>query len=124
MFEHKVIGVFAFLSPTEVLCDGVACLIMGSEEKFRKHVIELKLEDLDNHTIKKTRFGEIMKGIELGAEYCFDEEAYNRFYPLAGRNGLNLGPKDFSKTPFVTVLKPKDSFISKKSSRSLVKKYK
>jgi hypothetical protein len=47
-------------------------------------------------TIKKTRFGEIMRGLRLGAAYCFDEEAYNRFFPLARMEGLNLGPEDFS----------------------------
>jgi len=47
-------------------------------------------------TIKKTTFGEIMTGLRLGAAYCFDQEAYNRFFPLAQRDGLNLGPQDFS----------------------------
>jgi hypothetical protein len=37
-----------------------------------------------------------MRGISLGAAYCFDEESYNRFYPLATQEGLKLGPEDFS----------------------------
>ena len=48
-------------------------------------------------TIKKTRFGEIIKGIGLGAPYAFDEESYNRFYPLANKIGFNLKEEDFSE---------------------------
>ncbi len=44
----------------------------------------------------KTRFGEILKGLELGAAYAFDEEAYNRFHPLAKKAGLPMTPQDFS----------------------------
>ena len=36
--------------------------------------------------------------MRLGAAYAFDETAYNRFYPLAKREGLSLGPEDFSRT--------------------------
>lgn len=47
-------------------------------------------------TVKKTHFGEIMEGIKLGAAYCFDREAYNRFYPLAQKEGMDIGHKNFS----------------------------
>ena len=40
-----------------------------------------------------------MRGTRLGAAEAFDEGAYNRFYPLAKREGLSLGPEDFSPTP-------------------------
>jgi len=39
-----------------------------------------------------------MRGMRLGAAYSFDETAYNRFYPLAKREGLELGVEDFSST--------------------------
>jgi len=48
-------------------------------------------------TIKKTRFGEIIKGMKMGAPYAFDEQSYNRFYPLANKIGFNLIEEDFSK---------------------------
>ncbi len=38
----------------------------------------------------------IMTGLRRGAAYCFDEQAYNRFLPLAQMEGLSLGPEDFS----------------------------
>ncbi len=49
------------------------------------------------HTIKKTRFGEIMQGLRFGASYAFDEESYTRFYPFARKEGLNVKWVDFSK---------------------------
>ena len=36
-----------------------------------------------------------MAGMRLGGAYSFDDEAYNRFYPLARIAGLDIGPKDF-----------------------------
>jgi len=96
--DAKVIGCFAFTSPTEVVCDGDACVIAGSEADLRAYVLELGPAGEINHTLKKTRFGEIMRGMSLGASYAFDEVAYNRFYPLARREGLDLGPEDFSAT--------------------------
>jgi hypothetical protein len=46
--------------------------------------------------IKKTRFGEILKGLELGAAYAFDEESYIRFHPHAKKAGVPISPQDFS----------------------------
>lgn len=46
--------------------------------------------------VKKTRFGEVLTGLRLGAAYAFDEEACNRFFPLAQQHGLGLGPEEFS----------------------------
>lgn len=36
-----------------------------------------------SYEIKKARYGHILKCLKLGAAYSFDEESYNRFYPLA-----------------------------------------
>ena len=41
--------------------------------------------------------GEIMRGLQFGEAYAFDEEAYNRFYSLASKAGLGLGAEDFSQ---------------------------
>ena len=54
----------------------------------------------DKVTIIKARFGEIMQGMNRGGAYSFDEESYNRFYPLAVKAGMKIGPEDFSgETP-------------------------
>ncbi len=96
--DSKVIGYFAFSSLTEVICEGDACVISGSEQRMRDYATSVSKESSQRTTIKKTRFGEIMKGIGMGAPYAFDEESYNRFYPLAKKMGLDLKEEDFSQT--------------------------
>jgi len=97
--EHaRVIGYFAYTSPTDVVCDEGACIIAESDTDLRAYTSELGPTGGINPTLKKTRFGEIMRGMRLGAPYAFDEVAYNRFYPLAQREGFDLGPEDFSAT--------------------------
>ena len=96
--DSKVIGYFAFSSPTAVICEGDACVISGSEKRMRNYIASAKVESSKRKTIKKTRFGEIIKGMKMGAPYAFDEESYNRFYPLANKIGLDLKEEDFSET--------------------------
>jgi hypothetical protein len=96
--DTKVIGYFAFASSSEVFCDGDACIIAGSDTDLKRYLSALGVDQGNKYTRKKTRFGEVMRGIKLGAAYAFDETAYNRFYPLANSEGLNLGPEDFSGT--------------------------
>ena len=93
--HSKVIGYFAYVSPAEVVCTGDACVISGSESAMRDYVIESGPGHEAIHTIRKTRFGEIMLGIRSGAAYAFDEEAYSRFYPLAREAGLGVAEADF-----------------------------
>ncbi len=106
--DTKVIGYFAYLVATEVVCDGDACIIAGSEAALRRYLTISNPENLGRITIKKTRFGEIMKGMSLGGAYSFDEESYGRFYPLALEVGLSVSSADFTcATPdevkFITV---------------------
>ena len=82
--DSKVMGYFAYRSQTEVICDGDACVISGSEQDLVNYIKFISPKFLKKTTIKKTRFGEIIKGIKLGAAYAFDEQSYNRFYPLKG----------------------------------------
>jgi len=93
--SRTVIGWFA-VAGLNALCDGDACVIAGSQETMRTIIARRATRGAPSMTIKKTTFGEIMTGLRLGAAYCFDQEAYNRFFPLAQRDGLNLGPQDFS----------------------------
>ncbi len=65
--DTKVIGYFAYRSPTEIACDGDACLIAGSRAAMRRYLSISDPKNVDTHTIKKTRFGEIMKGMFTGA---------------------------------------------------------
>ena len=101
--DTKVIGYFAYSSPQAVVCTGKACVISGSEQAMRAYVSEQAMSK--RHTIRKTRFGEIMQGLSLGAAYAFDEESYHRFLPLGRAAGLALADADFRrhKERFFTV---------------------
>jgi len=97
MSDHKVIGYFAYHRGGEVICDGDSCVIAGSEEKMKAYIAASAGEITKKPTIKKTRFGEIKRGMELGGAYSFDEESYSRFHPVARKAGINAGPEDFSE---------------------------
>jgi len=101
--DSKVIGYFAYSSPQAVVCSGKACIISGSEEAMRQYL--LQMGSAAKHTVRKTRFGEIMRGLSLGAAYAFDEESYGRFLPLGRAAGLALAAANFSrhKERFFTV---------------------
>ena len=76
--DTKVIGCFSYKSKTEVTCDGDACIISGSEKSMRDYLLSMSKEAHDKSIIKKTRFGEIIRGLKRGGAYAFDEESYNR----------------------------------------------
>jgi len=96
--NYKVIGYFTHLSPSEVLCsDGNSCIISGSIISMKKYLKELIPEGTKNPIIKKTRFGEIMNGIKMGAAYAFDEVSYKRFYPLAVKEKLPIKKANFKE---------------------------
>jgi hypothetical protein len=95
--DHKVIGYFAYNSPTEVICTGEACVISGSYSAMQAYLSEINPEGPSTSQIKKTRFGEIVNGLRLGAAYAFDEEAYQRFYPLAKQIGIAVAEADFAE---------------------------
>jgi len=85
----KVIGFFAHQGMRAACIDGDSCLIVGSIERMEEYLKE-QGADKNKFSIKKTRYGEIKRGIELGAAYSFDEEAYSRFYPIGKAEGLDL----------------------------------
>ena len=95
--HSKVIGYFAYASPTEVVCTGQACVISGSQRAMSDYIAEIDPDEWKKRTVKKTRFGEILRGLHLGAAYAFDEESYGRFYPLARQEGLPVAEADFKK---------------------------
>lgn len=93
--ETKVIGVFALVPPMSVFCDADACIIAGSELSMKKY-LSSKPDASIKFQIKRTRFGEILQGLNMGGAYAFDQESYNRFYPLANKYGFNLKEENFS----------------------------
>ena len=98
--SRTVIGYFAFASPTEVVCTGDAgdaCVISGSVRAMKAFLSEIDPDGQKGHTVKKTRFGEILRGLKLGASYGFDEESYKKFYPLARKEGLPVSEANFEE---------------------------
>ena len=93
--DSKVIGYFALASPTEVVCTGPACVIASSEASMRAFISEVSPAADSRHTIRKTRFSEIVTGMQHGAAYAFEEESFRRFYPLAVEIGLPVAQADF-----------------------------
>jgi hypothetical protein len=63
---------------------------------MRNYLKSITPEASKETVIKKTRFGEIVQGMKMGAPYAFDEQSYNRFYPLANKIGFSLKEEDFS----------------------------
>ena len=87
MSDHKVIGYVSMrLDKTGILTDGPACVIAGSDEYMKKYISTEEPGSLEEQKIKKTRLWEIIKGIELGAEYQFDDISYARFKEAAKNN--------------------------------------
>ena len=93
--DTRVIGYVAFLSPTDLLCtDTDACVVSGSSEAMEQYLGELAQRAADAN-VRKARFVEILRGLQLGGAYAFDSESYARFYPLAKEAGLDVRPADF-----------------------------
>ena len=103
---HSLIGYLVQTSRLTVLCEGDACLIVGSEAKLKEYLSTLRTDLPQHYEIKKARFEDVRRGLQLGGAYAFDEEAYNRFYPLAQRTGLQVGPEDFSTPPPAGLTRP------------------
>jgi len=89
--QHKVIGYFCYTEDGEVICDGDACIIAGSEEAMQEYLSHMLIESTEG-IVKKTRFGEIMSGLVNGGAYAFDEDSYRRILPLLNRSGMNYLP--------------------------------
>jgi len=99
------IGYIAALN-LDVLCDGDACIVMGSKFKFRSHLTDNPQTCDKGYALKKAWFDDILLGIQYGAPYAFDVEAYRLFHPLALRAGLILPPPDFNLAPPTVLPQP------------------
>ena len=94
-----LIGYLAAACRYRLLCDGDACIIAGSEARMKDYLAAHDSAQATRYEIKKVRWDALLTGLRAGAAYAFDEEAYQRFYPLAQRAGLAVGPEDFSTPP-------------------------
>ena len=96
--DTRVIGYFAYFSPTDHVCtDTDACVIAGSGEAMQQYLSEMAPASAGDASVRKTRFIDILRGLNLGAAYAFDNESYARFYPLAREAGLDVAQADFDE---------------------------
>jgi hypothetical protein len=80
MNDHKVIGFVSIRKDKSgIFTDGPACVIAGSDEQMRGYILTEAPSSLDECEIKKTRLGEVIRGLGLGAEYQFDNISFKRF---------------------------------------------
>lgn len=93
---EKTIGYFAIHLPHDILCDGEACIIAGTQSALNKYI--QSLAEGANFQKRKTNLREILEGMSRGGVYAFDEASYKLFYPLANKHGLNLKREDFTPT--------------------------
>ncbi len=95
-YLKKTIGYFAIQLPQDILCDGDACIIAGSQSALNKYIKSLSSGAVFQK--RKTNLGEILDGMSRGGAYAFDEASYMVFYPLANKHGLNLKEEKFTQT--------------------------
>ena len=91
----RVIGFFAFLPPRDVFRHGDACVVAGSEEAMRRYLEFMPRQTVGKMQITKSRFGDVKEGMEGGGVYAFDQAAYERFYLLAQRAGIDVQAEEF-----------------------------
>jgi len=91
--SSKIIGYFAYSKTGNVFCDGDACIIAGTEESMRSYMKLMIYNLKELNIVKKTRFGEIIKGLEQGGAYAFDKESYIKFFSIAEKQDLSDLPE-------------------------------
>ena len=88
--DSRVLGFFAHAGPDEVFRFEEACVVAGSPDRLRACLAILpKLRDA-SLTLAKIRFADVHAGLDAGAAYAFDEEAFGRFAPLARDAGIDV----------------------------------
>jgi len=91
-----IIGYFAATRKGDVVCDGSACMIAGSYKTMKEYLATSRSKPPGKVKIRKTRFGEILTGMQMGGAYAFDAESYGRFLPLAREEGMECEDADFT----------------------------
>ena len=86
----RVLGVYAHAAPDEVLRFEEACLIAGSRERLRAYLQSRPQLRNVALVISKIRFADVHAGLDAGASYAFDKEAFERFAPLARDAGIDV----------------------------------
>ena len=88
--SSRVLGFFAYADAGEVFRFEDACVVAGSRDRLRDYVAgNPKLADA-GLAISKIRFADVHTGLDAGAAYAFDRDAFERFAPLARAAGIGV----------------------------------
>ena len=81
--DSRVLGFFAYAGADEVFRFEDACVVTGSRERLRACLATHPKLRHASLALAKIRFADVHAGLGAGAAYAFDEEAFERFAPLA-----------------------------------------
>ncbi len=95
--DKNVVGYYAIHPPQDILCDGDACIVAGTQSALNNYIKSIAEPNIEFDK-RKTSLSEILEGMAIGGAYAFDEKAYKIFYPLANKYGFNLKPEQFPPT--------------------------
>ena len=96
--DSRVLGVCAQAAPDEVFRFEDACLIAGSPERMRTYLAANPRLRGSAMAVSKIRFADVHAGLDAGAAYAFDREAFERFSPLARDAGIDVA-ETFPESP-------------------------
>jgi hypothetical protein len=85
---HKIVGYFSCSITGHIFCDGDACIIAGTEELMYSYIKAMLSDNKTQDIVRKTKFAEIISGLDCGGAYAFDKAAYVKFFSLAKKYGL------------------------------------
>ena len=85
-----MLGFFAYAGAAEVFRFEDACVVAGSRDSLRGYLAGNPQLANAPLSISKTRFADVCAGLDAGAAYAFDREAYERFAPLARAAGIDV----------------------------------
>lgn len=85
-----MLGFIACATATEVFRFEDACVVAGSDALLRSYLAGNPNLANAALAISKIRFADVHAGLDAGAAYAFDREAYERFAPLARDAGIDV----------------------------------
>lgn len=96
----ELIGYYAsFPGDRAIINEDGSIIIFGNKDGFIDYHENHPEKVAENPDYKKIYYDEIMQSMYEGYSFAFDEVSYNRFYPIAQKNGSDFGPQDFSIAP-------------------------
>ena len=85
-----MLGFIAHAGTAEVFRYEDACVVAGSRDLLRSYLAANPGLAHASLAISKIRFADVRAGLDTGAAYAFDREAYERFAPLACDAGIDV----------------------------------